>query len=56
MKTSIALKEGIALSRWSNGLSVMLENVFGVRLASKLQAILLMEADFNDANNIVYGN
>ena len=26
MKTSIALKEGIALSRWSNGLSVMLEN------------------------------
>ena len=26
MKTSIALKEGIALSRWFNGLSVMLEN------------------------------
>ena len=56
MKTSIALKEGIALSRWSNGLSVMLEKMFGVRLVSKLRAILLMEADFNAANKIVYGN
>ena len=56
MKTSIALKEGIALSRWYNGLSVILEKMFGVRLVSKLRAILLMEADFDAANKIVYGN
>ena len=56
MKTSIALKEGIALSRWSNGLSVMTEKKIGVRLVSKIRVILLMETDFNAANKIVYGN
>ena len=56
MKTSIALQEGIALSHWSNGLSVMLEKMSGVRMVSKLRAIMLMEADFNAANKIVYGN
>ena len=35
---------------------MMLEKMFGVRLVSKLRAILSMEADFNAANNIVYGN
>ena len=38
-----------------NGLSVMLEKTFGVRLVSKLRAILLMEADFNAMNKEVYG-
>ncbi len=52
---SLALKKGIALERWANGLSVMLEKMFGVRLVSKLQAILLMEADFNAMNKEVYG-
>ncbi len=52
---SLALKKGIALERWSNGLSVMLEKMFGVRLVSKLRAILLMEADFNAMNKEVYG-
>ena len=33
----------------------MLEKVLGVRLITKLWAILLMEADFNAANKIVYG-
>jgi hypothetical protein len=41
---SLALKKGIVLERWANGLLVMLEKMFGVRLVSKLQAILLMEA------------
>ncbi len=50
-----ALKKGIALERWSNGLSVMLEKMFGVHLVSKLRAILLMEADFNAMNKEVYG-
>jgi hypothetical protein len=52
---SLALKKDIAMKRWSNGLSVMLEKVFGVRLVSKLRAILLMEADVNATNKEVYG-
>ena len=35
---------------------MVLEKMFGVILVSKLWAILLMEADFNAANNIVYVN
>jgi hypothetical protein len=55
LRISLALKKGIALEHWANGLSVMLEKMFGVRLVSKLQAILLMEADFNAMNKEVYG-
>ena len=55
LRVSLALKKGIALERWANGLSVMLEKMFGVRLVSKLWAILLMEADFNAKNKEVYG-
>jgi hypothetical protein len=50
----LALKKGIALERWSNGLSVMLEKMFRVCLVSKLRVILLMEADFNAMNKEVY--
>jgi hypothetical protein len=46
----LALKKGIALERWSNRLSVMLEKMFGVCLVSKVRAILLMGADFNAMN------
>ncbi len=35
LRVSLALKKGVALERWSNGLSVMLEKTFGVRLVSK---------------------
>jgi hypothetical protein len=55
LRVLLALKKGIALERWSKGLSVMLEKMFGVRLVSKLRAILLMEADFNAMNKEVYG-
>jgi len=55
LQVSLALKKGIALERWPKGLSVMLEIMFGVRLISKLRAILLMEADFNAMNKEVYG-
>ena len=34
----------------------MLEKTLGVTLVTKLRAILLMEADFNATNKIVYGN
>jgi hypothetical protein len=33
----------------------MLEKTLKVMLVSKLQAILLMEADFNASNKIMYG-
>ncbi len=33
----------------------MLEKTLGVTLVTKLQAILLMEADFNATNKILYG-
>lgn len=54
--TSIALRRGIAPKRWSRGLSVMLEKMFGCTLVKKLRSILLMEADFNYANKEIYGN
>jgi hypothetical protein len=47
LKTSLAIVHGISLGRWSKGLCVMLEKVLGVKLITKLHAILLMEADFN---------
>ena len=50
LRVSLALKKGIALECWANGLLVMLE-----KIVSKLRAILLMEADFNAVNKEVYG-
>jgi hypothetical protein len=51
----VTLAHAIQLERWSRGLSVMLEKTLGVALVTKLQAILLMEGDFNAANKMVYG-
>ncbi len=34
----------------------MLEKIFGCTLINKLQAILLMEANFNRSNKIVFGD
>jgi hypothetical protein len=53
---TVTLAHAIQLEQWSRGLSVMLEKTLGVTLVTKLQAILLMEADFNATNKIVYGN
>jgi hypothetical protein len=55
LKTSLSIVHGISLERWSKGLCVMLEKVIGVRLITKLRAILLMEADFNAMNKIIFG-
>lgn len=56
VKASVALKSGHGLERWSRGMSVMLEKVAGCQLINKLRSILLMEADFNCVNKIIYGN
>ncbi len=55
-RVSVVIAHAIQLERWSRGLSVMLEKTLGVTLVTKLQAILLMEADFNATNKIIYGN
>jgi hypothetical protein len=44
----------VVLERWGRGLSVMLEKMFGCALITKLWSILLMEADFNATNKIIY--
>jgi hypothetical protein len=54
-RVSVILAHAIQLEGWSRGLSVMLEKMLGVMLVSKLQAILLMEADFNASKKNVYG-
>jgi hypothetical protein len=50
----VVLAHTIQLKKWSRGLSVMLDKTLGVTLVSKLCAILLMKADFNASNKIVY--
>ena len=53
--SSLTIKHGIVLDRWSQGLSVMLEKIPGCSLITKLRSILLMEADFNATNKTIYG-
>ena len=55
LKLSLILKTGSAPERWARGLSVMLEKIAGVAVVTKLQGILLMEADFNFHNKLIFG-
>lgn len=55
-KTTTALTVGRPFIWWTHGVTVMWEKKLGVNLVSKLQAILLMEADFNAANELIFGN
>jgi hypothetical protein len=52
---TLVARRGIVLDRWSKGLSVMLEQIFGCSLITKLRSIILMEADFNATNKVIYG-
>ena len=54
--SSLIFHRGIVLDQWAVGLLVMLEKIFGCRLVTKLRLMLLMEADFNAANKIIFGN
>jgi hypothetical protein len=56
LKSLLLSKRGVILDRWSRGLSVMLEKILGCALITKLRSILLMEADFNATNKLIYGN
>ena len=56
LKVSLISRTGSAPLRWSKGLNVMLEKLAGVALVTKLRAILLMEADFNFHNGLIFAN
>ena len=53
---NVAATHGISIDRWECGLTVMLEKIKGVMKVDKLRAILLMEADFNFINKLMFGN
>ncbi len=55
MIATLTTRRGTVLNRWSQGLSVMLEKIFGCSLITKLRSFLLMEVDFNAANKTIYG-
>jgi hypothetical protein len=55
IKLHIAVNTGHSFPRWKKGLTVMLEKTPGVILVEKLRAILLMEADFNFTNKLLFG-
>ena len=55
LHTSLISQTGSAPESWARGLSVMLEKIAGVALVTKLRAILLMEADFNFHNKLIFG-
>ena len=48
-------RSGTPPDRWSRGLTIMLEKIAGVALVNKLRTILLMEADFNFHNKLIFG-
>jgi hypothetical protein len=55
LQANLVVKRGNVLESQSNGLSVMLEKIFGCSLITKLRSILLMETDFNTTNKVIYG-
>jgi hypothetical protein len=54
-RITLIASSGCPPQQWDYGLQVLLEKVVGVALVNKLQAILLMEADFNYTNKWVFG-
>jgi hypothetical protein len=54
LMTELAVTGGAPLARWESGLSAMLEKTKGVIQVDKLRAILLMEADFNFYNGLMF--
>ena len=54
-KITLISRTGCPPERWSYGLTVMLEKIAGLALVNKLRAILLMEADFNFHNKLIFG-
>ena len=55
LKLSLITKTGSTPDRWAQGLNVILEKTAGIALITKMRAILLMEADFNFHNKLIFG-
>ncbi len=51
---SACAKKRIPLSRWGVGLTVLLEKIIGNNFVHKLQAICLLEANFNWINKMIF--
>ena len=51
---NLAFKNRQPLKRWTKGISIMLEKNENAIYVSKLQVILLLEANFNAANKIIF--
>jgi hypothetical protein len=54
LMTELAVTGASPFARWEKGLSCMLEKKAGVIKVDKLRAILLMEADFNFFNGLMF--
>jgi hypothetical protein len=54
LMTELAVTGASPFARWEMGLSCMLEKTAGVIKVEKLRAILLMEADFNFFNGLMF--
>ena len=55
LKATLIFHHGLVLDCWAQGLSIMLQKLFGCSLITKLRAILLMEADLNSTTKTVFG-
>ncbi len=53
-KLALAASTGIPLAGWGNGLTVLLKKVFGNIYIDKMQAICLLEANYNWLNKYVF--
>ena len=53
-KLTLAATIGIPLACWGNGLTVLLEKIFGKIYLDKMRAICLLEANFNRLNKFVF--
>ena len=51
---NLEIKNETPLSRWKRGVSIMLEKKENQISVSKFRAILLLEANFNAANKIIF--
>ena len=51
---NLAIQNTTLLQRWKNSVLVMLKKQLNNISVSKLRAILLLEADFNTSNKIIF--
>ncbi len=55
LKATLIFQHGLVLDCLAQGLSVLLQKLYGCSLITKLRAILSMEADLNCSTKVVFG-